>query len=120
MNKPTELHPLTLAEIEDEQTAALIEYSFRMGAQACREVMARFVEQGGDEATAQSIRLNWHSGWGTDPGQLNEAPRNALEEYEPREGPSKFADAAVAHAARALINTHDGRDAPKPSQSEGA
>jgi GH24 family phage-related lysozyme (muramidase) len=109
VNKPTELHPLTLAQIEDEQTAALIEYSFRMGAQACREVMARFVEQGGDEATAQSIRLNWHSGWGTDPGQLNEVPRNALEEYEPREGPSKFADAAVAHARALTTDTTGGQ-----------
>lgn len=42
---------------------------FIAGAQAAREMMARFVEQGGDEATAQSIRANWHPGWGKDPGR---------------------------------------------------
>lgn len=44
---------------------------FWRGAQACREMMARFVEQGGDSATANSIRLNWHPGWGRDPGALD-------------------------------------------------
>ena len=31
---------------------------FVLGAQACREMMARFVEQGGDAVTANSIRAN--------------------------------------------------------------
>jgi len=39
----------------------------RTGAAACREMMARFVEQGGDAATAASIRANWNPEWGTDP-----------------------------------------------------
>lgn len=49
---------------------------FRAGAQAMREMLARFVEQGGGtgggvEASviAQSMRLNWHPGWGADPGR---------------------------------------------------
>ena len=42
---------------------------FRAGAQAAREMMARFVEQGGDATTAMSIRANWHPEWGEDPGK---------------------------------------------------
>lgn len=41
---------------------------FRAGLLACREYMARFVEQGGDTATAQSIRANWWPALGDDPG----------------------------------------------------
>lgn len=44
---------------------------FRAGLLACREYMARFVEQGGDHVTAQSIRANWWPRLGADPG----APR---------------------------------------------
>lgn len=43
-------------------------HAFRIGAQHCREVMAAFVEQGGDTVTAASIRANWNPEWGTDPG----------------------------------------------------
>lgn len=42
---------------------------FRAGLQAMREMQARFVEQGGDAVTANSIRLNWNPSWGPDPGQ---------------------------------------------------
>lgn len=42
--------------------------SFRQGAQDCREMLARFVEQGGDPVTAASIRANWNPSWGPDPG----------------------------------------------------
>ena len=38
-------------------------------AQAMREMLARFVEQGGDATTAASIRANWIPGWGKDPGK---------------------------------------------------
>lgn len=58
-----------LFEIE----CALQEAAFVHGAQACREMMARFIEQGGTEtecAIAESVRLNWHPGWGLDPGPL--------------------------------------------------
>ena len=42
--------------------------SFVTGAQAMREMLARFVEQGGDHSTAASIRANWNPEWGPDPG----------------------------------------------------
>ena len=42
---------------------------FVLGAQQMREMLARFVEQGGDQQTAASIRANWHPGWGIDPGR---------------------------------------------------
>lgn len=44
-------------------------HGYRRGAQDCREMMARFVEQGGDPVMANSIRLNWNPSWGTDPGK---------------------------------------------------
>src|SRR5512141_17498 len=47
------------------------EESFADGAAACREMMARFVEQGGDNVTAASIRANWDPRWGKDPGRLD-------------------------------------------------
>lgn len=42
---------------------------FIEGAQAMREMLARFVEQGGDATTAMSIRANWMPSWGKDPGK---------------------------------------------------
>lgn len=45
---------------------------FRAGLLACREYMARFVEQGGDPSIAASIRANWWPSLGADPG----APRH--------------------------------------------
>ena len=42
---------------------------FIEGAQAMREMLARFVEQGGDTTTAASIRANWKPSWGKDPGR---------------------------------------------------
>lgn len=48
------------------------ERGFRRGAQACREMLARFVEQGGDHRTAASIRANWSPTWGDDPGAPKE------------------------------------------------
>lgn len=47
------------------------EEAFREGAAAAREMLARFVEQGGDPSTAASLRANWHPDWGTDPGKLD-------------------------------------------------
>ena len=60
---------------------------FRAGLLACREYMARFVEQGGDTSTAASIRANWWPSLGTDPG----APRKyrfeeIAREYEREDG----------------------------------
>ena len=54
------------------------EEAFRFGAQACREMLARFIEQGGDRQTAASIRANWHPAWGKDPGPIaGEIPKDA-------------------------------------------
>ena len=53
---------------------------FIAGAQACREMMARFVEQGGDKSTAVSIRANWLPSWGKDPGKWEgEIPKSCWE-----------------------------------------
>lgn len=46
---------------------------FVKGAQVCREMMARFVEQGGNPNIANSIRANWNPSWGADPGQIGDA-----------------------------------------------
>lgn len=55
--------------ISEEESDERVKSSFVMGAQACREMMARFVEQGGDAVTAASIRANWSPSWGQDPGR---------------------------------------------------
>jgi hypothetical protein len=44
---------------------------WRGGLQTMREMLARFVEQGGDHSTAASIRANWHPDWGKDPGKMD-------------------------------------------------
>lgn len=46
----------------------LTQVYFRAGLLACREYMARFIEQGGDTTTAASIRANWWPSLGDDPG----------------------------------------------------
>lgn len=50
-------------------TDARAEEIFILGLQAMREMLARFVEQGGDHNTAMSIRANWNPEWGPDPGR---------------------------------------------------
>ena len=45
------------------------EQAFVDGLQAMREMLARFVEQGGYHVIANSIRLNWNPQWGKDPGR---------------------------------------------------
>jgi len=45
---------------------------FTAGLQAMREMLARFVEQGGHPdgpVIANSMRLNWNPSWGPDPGK---------------------------------------------------
>lgn len=42
------------------------------GLQAMREMLARFVEQDGHPALANSMRLNWNPSWGKDPGRPEE------------------------------------------------
>lgn len=49
---------------------------FTAGLQAMREMLARFVEQGGDHSTAESIRANWNPSWGHDPGRPERVVQN--------------------------------------------
>jgi len=60
------------------EAAVLAFNHFQRGAQACREMMARFVAATHPEI-ATSIRLNWHPGWGEDPGQ----PPFVVDTWEP-------------------------------------
>jgi len=46
-----------------------VDEGFKAGLQAMREMLARFVEQGGNTEVATSLRLNWHPAWGKDPGR---------------------------------------------------
>jgi hypothetical protein len=57
-------------DIDDERgfTDDRMEDAFRAGAVQMREMLARFVEQDGHPALAQSMRLNWVPDWGKDPG----------------------------------------------------
>ena len=57
----------------DERMGEIGTECFRRGVQMCREMMARFVEQGGDTVTADSIRANWNPNWGADPGAPSDA-----------------------------------------------
>lgn len=60
------------------------EIAFIAGARQMREMLARFVEQGGsdiEEKIAISIRANWKPSWGDDPGKpddVHDQYRNAL------------------------------------------
>lgn len=49
---------------------------FESGLQSMREMLARFVEQGGNPEIAQSMRLNWNPSWGPDPGKPDEIAKN--------------------------------------------
>jgi hypothetical protein len=81
---------------------------FRAGLLACREYMARFVEQGGDAATAASIRANWWPRLGDDPG----APRlydfnEVCDEIEnPDDGSVKYRAKDISPSIEALPRAH--------------
>jgi hypothetical protein len=63
------------AQIAQSMSAWAGRFGFVKGARICREMMARFVEQGGTEAErniACSIRANWNPRWGDDPGAPDE------------------------------------------------
>jgi len=57
------------SEPEGYVTDERAEEMFVAALQAMREMLARFVEQGGNPEIAQSIRLNWNPSWGPDPGK---------------------------------------------------
>lgn len=76
---------------------------FRAGLLACREYMARFVEQGGDTTTAASIRANWWPSLGDDPG----APRlfdfaELCEESDGPDGKPTFKTLTISPSVEAL------------------
>lgn len=64
--------------ITEERCAEIATEAFRLGAQASREMMARFVEQGGNSVIANSIRANWNPQWGADPGRIADAEFDAI------------------------------------------
>ena len=76
---------------------------FRAGLLACREYMARFVEQGGNHGIAQSIRANWWPSLGDDPG----APRlfdfaEICDEIEGEDGKPRWKSKDVPTSVEAL------------------
>ncbi len=58
--------------MEGYVTEERAEEMFIAGAQAMREIVARFVDQDGQSVLAESVRNNWHPSWGVDPGKPNE------------------------------------------------
>lgn len=58
-------------------TEEVAEDAFRDGLQAMREMLAQFVEQGGDPSTAASLRANWNPDWGKDPGRPDSVKKSA-------------------------------------------
>lgn len=76
---------------------------FRAGLLACREYMARFVDQGGNPEIAQSIRANWWPALGDDPG----APRlfdfsELADEVETADGGVRIVAKPVSTSVEAL------------------
>ncbi len=61
--------PLDSIEPEGFVPMELADEAFISGLQAMREMLARFVEQGGHPEIAESMRLNWRDIWGKDPGK---------------------------------------------------
>ncbi len=62
---PCPKEPLPVVKPEKPERAAFI-----AGAQACREMLARFVTVD-STVIAGSIRANWNPSWGPDPGKLD-------------------------------------------------
>ena len=80
---------------------------FRAGLLACREYMARFVDQGGNPEIAQSIRANWWPNLGPDPGP----PRlfdfaEIAEEHEGPNGEYSVTSKDISPSVEALPRAH--------------
>lgn len=80
---------------------------FRAGLLACREYMARFVEQGGNPEIATSIRANWWPVLGDDPGP----PRlfnfdEIAEEHEGPNGEYCVTEKEISPSVEALPRAH--------------
>lgn len=61
----------SIAAVANAVASASERWAFINGAQACREMIARFVEAT-NPTIANSIRLNWKPSWGDDPGAPTE------------------------------------------------
>lgn len=97
---------------------------FRAGLLACREYMARFVEQGGNPEIAASIRANWWPQLGADPGP----PRlfdfdECAEEVEGPDGKVKFISKEMSPSVEALPRAYQFLIAPvqagSPAEQRG-
>lgn len=76
---------------------------FRAGLLACREYMARFVEQGGNAQVAASIRANWWPGLGVDPGAPRQlALQELVDEVEDADGKTSFPSKPIDPSVEAL------------------
>jgi hypothetical protein len=100
---------LTTAE-RSEQDALFIR-----GAQACRELMARFVEGQGNATLAMSLRANWNPSWGTDPGRVDSAsgsteqPRLTVHEEAGLDGSVGFDQRGpIGETSNGEARAHDG------------
>lgn len=85
-----------VAQMQADFRNPIHQVALRAGFILCREVMARFVEQGGDAQSAASIRANWLPALGEDPG-----------------GPRKYDFAEIAQA-------DDMENGPWESRNPGA
>ena len=75
---------------------------FRAGLLACREYMARFVEQGGDATTAASIRANWWPSLGADPGAPRKLDFNELADEVEVDGEVSYKSKPIDPSVEAL------------------
>ena len=99
----------------------LTQVYFRAGLLACREYMARFVEQGGDTTTAASIRANWWPSLGDDPGP----PRlfHFAELCEERDGPDgkpEFKTLPISPSVEALAPAYQFLLPPRSPQESSS
>jgi hypothetical protein len=53
--------------VTEETAEEYMREAYLLGLLRMREMLARFVEQGGDSITAASLRANWNPEWGEDP-----------------------------------------------------
>jgi hypothetical protein len=106
-------------QIANAVSTAGKQFAFIRGAQVCREMMARFVEQGGEPLIAQSIRLNWRPSWGDDPGAPDETDYASASPCEidascdthPKDGDSTEIEAPLVSGA---VPSEASADAPPP------
>lgn len=113
--------PKELEFVEFALRNPLNQVYFRAGLLACREYMARFVEQGGDAQTAASIRANWWPQLGADPGP----PRlfnfdEVAEEIEHDDGTVSYASKPISASVEALPRACQFLAAPIAEESSNA